>query len=539
MRGPMSNCFSATRILPLLMIVPALVFAAPAGKVRSALGTVDRQKVKQKDWSPLRVGASIFQTDRVRTGVESEAVFALPDGSIITIAENAEVEMSNLLETDGKGAYKTVLNIKKGHVNFAVQKLQNKNSEFKFKTGTATASIRGTNGFVGGEDGVFYASLATGKLDIQPEGSDKVNPIVAGETIFGKDTLVTMKLRSSGDSKFASMVKNLVKESKGSVEDLKKAVAAADSVRQQEKAKESLDALSENGFVLNTASPVEVCNDGLTIEGQYRTSDPNASLIVKVGSSYTSDNLVRIADGGVHSFVQKIPVNDANGLWNEKQASISFVAGKTVDSKTLDLSVVKSCVGVNQTAPEIKFLSYDSIACKMQVSFGNMQSDAGVLNVTQDGATISEEAITKNEQKRYKLSSGVHTYGFIVTDQAGNSENMDKKLGCYPVKRFNIDVYGKSREVVMAPPPPKGMQDRVTKTLQFRIKSPENDPVYLHKVSIKHNGKVILQETLSQIQSLDYQVPVELVRGARNRFDIEVVHKSGYTAKAQKVYEVP
>lgn len=535
----MSNCFSVTRILPLLMIVPALVFAAPAGKVRSALGSVERQKLKQKDWNALRVGSSIFQTDRVRTGVESEVVFALPDGSIITIAENAEVEMSNLLETDGKGAYKTVLDIKKGHVNFAVQKLQNKNSEFKFKTGTATASIRGTNGFVGGEDGVFYASLATGKLDIQPEGSEKVNPIVAGETIFGKDSLVTMKLKSSGDAKFARMVKTIVKESKGNVEDLKKAVVAADSVRQQEKAKESLDALSDNGFVLNTASPVEICNDGLTVEGQYRTSDPNASLIVKVGSAYTSENLVRIADGNVHSFVQKISVNDANSLWNEKQASISFVAGKAVDSKTIDLSVNKTCAGVNQTAPEVKFLSYDSIACKMQVSIGNMQSDAGVLNVLVDGSPIAEEAITKNEQKRYNLSSGVHAYGFALTDQAGNSEAVEKKLGCYPVKRFNIDVYGKAKEVVMAPPPPQGMQDRIVKTLQFRIKSPENDPVYLHKVTIKQNGKIILQETLSQIQSLDYQVPLELVRGAQNRFDIEVVHKSGFTAKAKKVYEVP
>jgi hypothetical protein len=76
------------------------------------------------------------------------------------------------------------------------------------------------------------------------------------------------------------------------------------------------------------------------------------------------------------------------------------------------------------------------------------------------------------------------------------------------------------------------------KTLQFKLRSPENDPVFLYKVTIKRNGKVILQETLGQIQSLDYQVPQELMRGARNKFEIEVIHKSGFVARAEKVFEV-
>ena len=82
------------------------------------------------------------------------------------------------------------------------------------------------------------------------------------------------------------------------------------------------------------------------------------------------------------------------------------------------------------------------------------------------------------------------------------------------------------------------MQDKIVKTLQFKVKNPENDPVFLHKVTVKQNGKVILQETLNQIQSLDYDVPVDLVRRAQNKFDIEVIHKSGFKAKAQKIFEV-
>lgn len=82
------------------------------------------------------------------------------------------------------------------------------------------------------------------------------------------------------------------------------------------------------------------------------------------------------------------------------------------------------------------------------------------------------------------------------------------------------------------------MDNRITQTLQFRIKMSENNPTYLYKVVVKQNGKTILQETQSQIQGLDYQIPVELNRESVNKFDIEVIHKSGYRVKAKKVYEV-
>ena len=88
------------------------------------------------------------------------------------------------------------------------------------------------------------------------------------------------------------------------------------------------------------------------------------------------------------------------------------------------------------------------------------------------------------------------------------------------------------------PPPPKDVADRIMQSLQFRIRVPDNNPENLYKVVVKQNGKVVLQELLSQIHSLDYQIPLELSRGGVNHIDVEVTHKSGYTAKAKKVYEV-
>ena len=57
-------------------------------------------------------------------------------------------------------------------------------------------------------------------------------------------------------------------------------------------------------------------------------------------------------------------------------------------------------------------------------------------------------------------------------------------------------------------------------------------------MTVRFDGKIILQESLTQIHTLDYQIPLMVSRTAKNHVDIEVVHKSGYTARAKKDYEV-
>lgn len=529
------------RSIAVISLIPALAFSAPAaGKVRSAMGAVDRQKIKQTDWSALRVGAYIYQSDKVRTGNESEVIFGLPDGSSITIAENAEVELSNLLEPNDQGGFETKLDIKKGHVNFAVRKLQQKNSKFIFKTGTATASIRGTEGYIGGE-GTFFAGLKTGKLEIIPEGKTTPVAITAGETIFGKDSLVVLKLPSSGHPKFAKKLQAILADTTRSLDVMVAGIQQADSDFQKELKTEEESAASslpENGFVLTTVSPFEVCEQGLVVEGFYRTSDPNASLTINVGKGYQSSNLVQLADGVAHSFMQKIAMSDENGLWTAEKATVAFSGAGVSDSKNIDISVNKVCSDVNRKAPSIVLASYDSLRCAANISIGDMQNDGGIFTIEMDGAPLSEEAITRNTQQRVKLKPGSHEYVMRAEDQAGNKIEVSKQMGCYPMKRFNIDVAGPARQVLKVPRPPRDIPDLIQQTLVFKIKIPENNPEFLHKVVVKQNGKIILQETLSQIQSLDYQQPIQLTRGAANRVEIEVTHKSGFKAKAKKVYEV-
>lgn len=529
------------RSMMILAVMPAMVFSAPAvGKVRMTLGEVDRWKAKQNEWFKINPGAKVYQSDKVRTGVESEVVFGLPDGSSIMIGENTIVEMEKLFEPNDEGGFETKIDVEKGFLNFAVHKLKNKKSKFIFKTGTATASIRGTEGYIGGE-GVFFAGLKTGKLEITPAGSDKPVFIGGGETTFGKDSLVVVKLASSGEARFAKRLSKILADKSKSVKELQAEVQKADSTFQQElreEAQKAAAALPADGFILSTTSPVKICEGGLSIDGSYRTSDENASLILKVGKGFTSENLIRAADGKAHTFSEKIAISDENGLWTADKATLEFNGAGLTNSKTIDLQINKSCSGVNTKAPTATISSYDSLHCVANVSVGDMKNDAAVMSIESDGSQISEEAITKNAQKRVKLQKGRHEYVVRIEDQAANKVELTKTMGCYPNKRFPIEVFGGPKEILKVPPPPEDIEDRITRTLQFRIRIPENDPEYLNKVTVRFNGKIILQESLTQIHTLDYQIPVTLSRDAKNHIDIEVVHKSGYTARAKKDYEV-
>jgi hypothetical protein len=529
------------RSLFLLAVVPLMAFSAPSvGTAFMPVKDVDRWKAKQSKWTHLGDGAKVYQSDKVRTGAESEVTIRLQDGSSLRIGEKTIVEMESLFEPNDEGGFETKIDVEKGFLNFAVHKLKNKKSKFIFKTGTATASIRGTEGYIGGE-GVFFAGLKTGRLEIKPNGSDQPVSIVAGETTFGVDTLVVLKLASSGEARFAKRLLQIISDKSKSMKALKAELEKADTEFQaqlKEEAKQAESTVPENGFIVSTTSPVEICEDGLVVDGSYRTSDEAATLVLKVGNSYTSSNLIRAADGQAHSFSEKVVVNDDNGLWTADKATLEFKGAGVTNSKSIDLMVNKACVDVNTKAPVASIVSYDSLRCIANVMVSEIQNDAGVLVMEADGSKMGEETVTKNSQKRLKLQKGRHEYVVRVEDLALNKAEVTKKMGCYPNKRFPVEVLGPAKEVLKVPPPPQDIPDRITQTLQFRIRIPENDPDYLYKVTVRQNGKVILQESLSQIHNLDYQIPVSLTRGARNHFDIEVVHKSGYISKAKKDYEV-
>lgn len=525
-----------SKILMGLMVVPSLVLAeSPVGKVTYILGDVDLKKVNQENWKPLKNDKRVFESDRVRTGPESAVRFKLVDryASEITVAENAEVLIAELKEiTD---AFHAKLDIKKGHVNFKVDKLS-KNSTVEFKTGTATAAIRGTEGFIGGENG-FYAGLKSGKLEITSAKNGRTFFVNKGETAFGRDSIVVMKLASSGDLRLAKRLQRFVEDPAVSLDQLVEEAKKADSDVQKMIQESSSEVASSGESLTLSEVSASVCQGGLTIKGAYSTKNTAATLVVKIGR-YVSENLLSTANGNSTQFSTTIPVTDRNGLWTEKSGEVVLSSGGQVYSEKFQFNVDKTCGDVNTMPASVKFTGYDSLRCIANISVSGVNNDAVVFAVLKDGAAYNQDAITRDALKRVKLSEGLHEYSFEVTDMANNKLSQKKTLGCYPPKKFNVQIVGAKREVLNVPPAPYGVDDKIIKNMQFTIRVPGGDYQVLYKVVVKMNGRVILHETMNQIQSLDYQIPLDLKRNVQNKVDVEVTHKSGYIVKTQKVYEV-
>ncbi len=618
--------FFLTCVLCGAVAFPTLSSAAETtSKVRSVLGDVSRQKKSKNNWTPLRVGAKVFSSDRVRTGEESELVLALPEGSIVTISEHTEIELSELFEENG--AFNTTIEIKSGHLAFSAQKQTNKKSSIGFKTGTATAAIRGTEGVISSEP--FFAGLKNGLLEIRSNTTGQQTSVQAGQTLLADSSqFMVLELESSGDPNFVKHLTKILSDTTQSLDSIVSQIKQADQNFQTElkaaaqniscsveslpdtvfdtkvmlvgkctgvtkatlhgeqvsfaedgsfKTTISLDSagygaknfnlycsadtldvlcgsfttyyamqppppppvkIIPDEFSLNTESSVTVCDDGLQIAGSYRTLDSTATLLLTIGQKLT-ETIKVIADGEKHDFSKNISISDLNKLWNEKEASVSWKTKTQNETKKIALQIDKSCKKVNTIFPTLQFLSYDSLRCAANVSVGNVKDDAAVLTADADGSVyFTSQTISRNQPLRLNLQSGIHDYTFSLTDAADNIVSVQKTLGCFPNKPFSIDVWGNSVEKLRVPPPPYGMNDAIVKTLRFKVRLKENAPEYLHKVSVKQNGKEIFKEMTSQIQSLDFEIPLELRRNARNVFTIEVIHKSGKISVAKKIYEV-
>ena len=613
-----------------LLLFSSFAFSAElTSKVRSALGDVSRQKKNQNNWGILRVGSKVYESDKLKTGEESEIVLGLPDGSLITVAEKSEIIVSVLFE---KNSQQTSIGISSGKIGFVAQKQKNKDASFSFKTGTAVAAIRGTEGVISDESSIF--SLSSGKLEISSGANTYA--INGGETSINNDEgkSVVIQLASSGNLDFISELETILADSTTNFETRLAQIKQADSLFQKKlkqvqnmiscsfesfpdstylpklslkgkcalkeeyRAEHQISSLeifgeqvfpAEDGtfskdiefepdafgekqfkvfcvvddslsiyaqsfktlylqmpekpkeissFILQTEKSVNICKKPLEIEGSYTTEDKNATLTVQIGNVLKSENLIRLSDGQKHSFIYKTNLTDVNNLWNETKALVIFNAKDYAETKEITLNVDKTCREVNQIKPALRFNSYDSLKCKVNLYASNLESDAAIFKIYKDGSEQKEDAILKNSYLNTSLAKGIHEYEFELMDQAENKSVVKKTLGCFPQKNFSLLLFGNTYEKLRVPPPPNGMVDKITKTLDFKIKTVENDPSYIHSVVVKQNGKEILREVKDQIQSLDFSLPVELKRNFKNQFDIQVIHKNGIKKSAKKIYEV-
>lgn len=261
-----------TIFLALLLAVPVSASKMTTGKVRSVLGDVTRQKAHKDNWTALRVGAKVEESDKIKTASESQAIINLPDGSTISVEENAMVVFSELIAMNN--SQRLTAEVIYGKVRFDVQKQNSEESSFKFRTGTAAAAIRGTAGVIGQTSRKKpIAALSEGKLEITI--GSKTTSINGGETaIPDGDSIVVLQLSSSGNLDFLNKIDSLLSDSTKTLNDLKQEIAVMDSiyVAKQKASVDSLDCSFE-------AIPDTVNTSYLTIKGNCKPG-----IFVQIGA---------------------------------------------------------------------------------------------------------------------------------------------------------------------------------------------------------------------------------------------------------------
>jgi len=230
-------------------------------KVRSRIGEAFLLKGGMGDsWTEVKTGIKVIENDRLRTKLESEVLLTVRDGSILKIDENSDVALKTEKGSDGRRAF--LVDVNEGTIHFDIQK--QKDNTFRFKTGTAVVSIRGTAGFVGNIKGKTVASLKEGKVDVA-DSSGRTNPIEQNQTILLDEsgTVQKIDLASSGTEFLAKALDSIAQASPegASVDNLEKSLKDFDHtyVNHQDEFKKKLnfsftesipDTITENSITL-------------------------------------------------------------------------------------------------------------------------------------------------------------------------------------------------------------------------------------------------------------------------------------------------
>ena len=486
-----------------------LSFAAPqSAKVRSVLGDVSLKKKGQGDWSSLRVGAKVQDKDLIQTDMESNVLIAMPEGSTISIEENALVEFTQVLFI--KDSQNSEVNIKKGLLRFNAQKQTGKKSQFKFKTGTMTASIRGTDGTVGmTEGGQSFGALNTGEMVMEENGQEvsvKAKQYIAFRK--GKKPVV-VEAKNAGDPDFAKKIGSVVDDSTKSDDDIKS--QAKDIDAKIEKRNQELKSKFECKF---ESVPAVVKVDSVEI---FATCTPG--MQVSVGSErYESD-------GKRMRFVPRW----SRGAIGAKR----FDAVCTVEGKTFDCGSVSFKYRLDRT---VKVIKSDVGKCEALYTTSGYTDNEGKLSIYSGDSLLKSLVLERdNPAASLKLLPGTHKYRFVPENVPEFDGVIERELKCYPKTGVRISVRGGAKETLKK----KVSQGSVMyPEIQFDVENVVgNDPAAIKSVDVVVAGKTFETKYIPSEVGIGYSATVQIPRGKMTTVKIKVNMLSGETVLATKVYE--
>ena len=262
-----------TSVILLVALSAVAMAKSTTGKVTDRVGDVKIQNAKTGVWEEnISTGKRIKERDQISTGAESYVTVRLPDGSSITVQEQSLVQLDTL--DSENGVQMAFTDVKTGKVMFEAQKQKN-GGYLKFRTGVATAAIRGTVAFIGiTPGGKAFVSAREGSIHTTHNVSGRKCSVNGGQTLFfGKDNdnCNLVETETSGDPSFVKELEKILDNDSLSIEDITKALKDVDAALKNllnNITKESactLDAL-EDTVLTNKVSLKGSCPSGTTLQ---------------------------------------------------------------------------------------------------------------------------------------------------------------------------------------------------------------------------------------------------------------------------------
>ena len=224
-----------TSVILLVALGSIAMAKSTSGKVTDRVGDVKVQSAKTGKWEEnVTTGMRIRERDQISTGAESYVTVRLPDGTSITVQEQSLVQLDTL--DSENGVQMAFTDVKTGKVKFEAQKQRN-GGYLKFKTGVATAAIRGTVAFIGlTPGGKAFVSASEGKIRTTHHKSGRECDVSGGQTLFfGKnsDNCNVVETQTSGDPSFVKELEKILDNDSLSIEDITKSLKEVDAALQQ------------------------------------------------------------------------------------------------------------------------------------------------------------------------------------------------------------------------------------------------------------------------------------------------------------------
>lgn len=155
----------------LLVFVSLLIFTfspypveAVVGKISDISGAVSLRERNNIPYQIAKSGLSIEKGYWIKTGMDGWVVLTLSDGSKLTLANNTEIEITEFII--GKGKKDGLFSVTQGKLRASVRALAGEEVNYKVKSPTAVAGIKGTDFMMmtQGSANVFFGN--EGSVDI-------------------------------------------------------------------------------------------------------------------------------------------------------------------------------------------------------------------------------------------------------------------------------------------------------------------------------------------------------------------------------------